>query len=366
MGTVYEGVHESTGARYAIKILHQGVSGIDGDQLERFRLESESLGRLNHPNVVRIHAADLHARPPYLVQELLPAGTLEAKLQAGPLPIGDAVEVALKLANGLAAAHDLGILHRDLKPDNVLFDERGEPRLVDFGLALDANTRDRMTATGVVVGTPTYMSPEQARGEKELDVRADVYGLAAVLYAMLTGSPPFKDRGSLLKTLMAVNTQKVVPPHTLRPEVPAAVSKVCVAALAKDRAHRPESAAEFRRALHAALEESQQPRGLAQTALVALGAAMVILSLAIGLVTLFGSQAQRRTPADVEVTRVPPDPLGSARDALSAGDGEAALEAASRALARGESKTTWRPIRGQALLLLEKPEDARNDLRDLG
>ncbi|MGE0711722.1 MAG: serine/threonine-protein kinase [Planctomycetota bacterium] len=279
MGAVYEVEHEATGARYALKtilpVLLEDSAGLG----ERFRREAELLARLDHPHLVAVHSASMTSRPPYLVQDLLTGGTLAARLRRGPLPVADAVEVVSKLARGLAHAHARGVLHRDLKPENVLFDERDEPRVVDFGLALSLGERERLTQTGMVLGSPGYMAPEQALGGKDCDARTDVYALGAVLYACLTGQAPFV-RETTLGVLEAVISEAPAPPSRLRPEVGPALDALTLRALAKDAAERPPDASAFVSELAAAATAAavgpRVPRALiglaAAAALLALGA----------------------------------------------------------------------------------------------
>jgi Protein kinase domain/Anaphase-promoting complex subunit 4 WD40 domain len=247
MGAVYEAVHETTGARYAVKTLLPDALG-DPDERIRFAREARALAEVDHPHIVRVHTAELEGRTPYLVQDLLPGGSLKDRLREGPLPPAEAARIAIKLAGALAAVHAKGVLHRDLKPDNVLLDDRGEPRLTDFGLAkrLQGESQ-RLTQTGALVGTPAFMAPEQASGEP-MDERTDVYGLGATLYALLCGQPPFSGH-TLINILEAVLRR---PPPPLPDTVPAPLQAVVARALAKEPEQRfPDMAA-----LGAALEEA--------------------------------------------------------------------------------------------------------------
>ena len=168
------------------------------------------------------------------MQEFLGGGSLADRLRRGPLPAAEAAAVTAKLAEGLHAAHQAGLLHRDLKPANVLFDDEGEPKLADFGLArmtqLDTHG---LTRSGSILGTPAFMAPEQAMDPRTVDARADVYGLGAVLYAMLTGSAPFTGVG-VLAVLSNVIECNPAPPSRLNADVPAALEAVCLRALSKD------------------------------------------------------------------------------------------------------------------------------------
>jgi serine/threonine-protein kinase len=200
MGVVYAALHLRTGRRYAVKTLLPDAL-LSPDAIRRFEREATAASALGHPGIVGVH--DYNETPGgvhYLVMDLLEGETLEQRLaQAGCLPWPEARRVAVEVGAALTAAHDRGLLHRDLKPANIfLARANAAPEravLLDFGLAkpLSDAGASRITTSGAAVGTPLYMSPEQARGEP-LDVRADVYGLGAVLYEMITGAPPFLDK----------------------------------------------------------------------------------------------------------------------------------------------------------------------------
>ncbi len=240
MGSVYEAKNLGTGRHVAVKVL-LGTRISDSDSWERFRQEAHAGGRVRHANVVDIYDAGVHGEVPYIVMELLRGESLAAFVDRdGPLPVSDVVRLGVEAASGLAAAHRAGIVHRDVKPENLFLAaaEGGEPpitKVVDFGISkLTSGESLSTTRTGSVVGTPIYMSPEQARGEKDVDARADVYGLAAALYTAVTGRPPFvADNYNAL--IAKILTEEPPPPSALRPELPAALDAVLARALSRDR-----------------------------------------------------------------------------------------------------------------------------------
>ncbi len=309
-GEVWEVRHQESGGSYALKVLTQLH---DPEDRLRFAREAEALGRIVHPNVVRVHAAVLEGERPYLVQEFVAGGDLAERLRQGPLSIEEAIRITADVAAGLSAAHAAGILHRDLKPANVLLDSEGRPRLVDFGLARLADA-SRLTETHAILGTPVYMSPEQARGE-QLDERSDVYALGALLFALLTGKAPFTSGGGLLAALAAVVAEVPPLPSQLRPGVPAWLDALCARALSKDRGARPLSAEEFERCLRSErLPEVR--RGLAPFVIL-LGT--LALASALGPEEVGPSSSRSSTPSGVLPAGTPvssaprPAPAGSER-----------------------------------------------------
>jgi serine/threonine-protein kinase len=249
MGTVFEAINRRTGRRVAVKLLRPNLCG-DESACQRMLQEALACGRIQHPNVVDVYDAGVHGERPYIVMELLRGESLGARLdRERTLPIAVAVQIAVQAAAGLAAAHAAGIVHRDLKPDN-LFLVGDRVKVVDFGIS---KIDDRMsglaeTKTGMVIGTPYYMAPEQARGARDIDARADVYGLAAVLFHALTGRPPFL--GDNYNALIAeILTGELPSARSLRAEIPAALDAVLARALARDPAARHASIDELAAAL---------------------------------------------------------------------------------------------------------------------
>ncbi|MBX3470645.1 MAG: serine/threonine protein kinase [Planctomycetes bacterium] len=255
MGTVFLVDDPATGARRALKAL---PAGAPLDARLRFRREGEAMARVDdHPAVVRVHSAGEADGRAYLLMDAVTGGDLHARLARGPLPPDEVLRLGRTLARGLAHVHARGVLHRDLKPHNVLFDEAGAPRLVDFGLAQVAQA-ERLTATGTLLGTPAYMAPEQADA-RATDERTDVHGLGAVLYHALTGRPPFQG-GSPVAVLAQVLEQEPAPPSSLVPGVPPALEQVVLRALAKAPAARFASASALADALDAAAAGVAPPR----------------------------------------------------------------------------------------------------------
>ena len=227
MGVVWEAHHPGLGRSVAIKQL-QGT--VDPRALERFRREGELLSRLRHPGVVAVLELGGAPEGPFLVQELVAGESLDKVLRRGPLPVRPAARIVRDVADALAAVHAAGMLHRDLKPHNVILRPDGTPVLIDFGLARDEQA-ERLTRTGEVMGSLAYMSPEQADGSKLIDARSDVYGLGAVLYELLTGAPPFQ--GTTLQVIADILARDPPWPAELRQDVPPDLDAVCRRAMAK-------------------------------------------------------------------------------------------------------------------------------------
>jgi serine/threonine protein kinase len=216
------------------------------EEQDKVLSEGRALARVRSAHVARCLGVERQDGVPALVVEYVPGRNLRQEHRARPLRIGQALELMGQLAEGLAAVHACGLLHRDLKPDNVLVGDDGRPRLVDFGLAAPLASAD----LAGVSGTLPYMAPEQARGEAErIDARTDVYGLGAVLYQLLTGRPPHQ--GATQEELwQAARAGDVVPPRQLNRRVPGAVNELCLRCLAKDPTQRFASAAELASAVH--------------------------------------------------------------------------------------------------------------------
>ena len=247
MGTVYLATDHSLGREVAIKVLPPSTRQYLG--ADRFQRELQIAARLSHPHIVPMYEAGEADGLLYYVMAYVPGETLADRIRRdGAMPLDEALRFTAEMGEALQYAHELGVIHRDVKPSNILV-SRGHAFLMDFGVAKAMSgdsgpTGPALTGTGVVVGTAEYMSPEQAVGEKHVDARTDVYGIAAVLYEMLTGEPPFT--GPSAQAIVArVISDPPRPIHTIRPDLPANVERALALALAKTPADRPAMAQQF-------------------------------------------------------------------------------------------------------------------------
>ena len=192
MGVVFKARHRGLKRLVALKMIRGGRQA-RADHLSRFRVEAEAVARLRHPNIIQIYDIGEAAGLPFVALELLDGGGLDDHLAGTPQPANEAAELMVTLARAVHVAHQAGIVHRDLKPTNVLYTSDGVPKITDFGLAKRIDSDDGQTESGQIMGSPSYMAPEQARGDsREVKAPADVYALGAIFYEMLTGRPPFK------------------------------------------------------------------------------------------------------------------------------------------------------------------------------
>jgi WD40 repeat protein len=241
MGAVYKARHLPLNRLVALKLVLAGKHAQPAALL-RFRIESEAVAALAHPNIVQLHEVGEADGCPYLTLEYVEGGTLAHRLKEKPFPPRQAAELVRVLALAMDYAHRRGVVHRDLKPANVLLTAEGEPKISDFGLAKRLHGEQGQTATGDVLGTPSYMAPEQAQGRtREIGPATDAYALGAILYNLLTGQPPFEG-ATPLETLLQVTSQEPVPPSRLRPGVPRDLETICLKCLQKDPARRYASA----------------------------------------------------------------------------------------------------------------------------
>jgi len=245
MGVVYKGRHLKLNRPVAIKMLLAGTCATAIER-ERFLREAEAAARLQHPNIVPVYDVGDHAGRLYFTMEYVEGGTLANQLAGVPQPPQQAAELLATLADAVHAAHERGIVHRDLKPSNVLLTAAGIPKVNDFGLARLIEGTAPLTLSGAPMGTPSYMSPEQARGESTaLGPTVDIYALGAILYELLTGRPPFRAE-SPSATLQQVIFQEAVPPTRLNASVPRDLETICLKCLQKDPRRRYARAADLR------------------------------------------------------------------------------------------------------------------------
>jgi eukaryotic-like serine/threonine-protein kinase len=251
MGTVWRARDEVLARPIAVKILHPHL-GSDQAFLERFRREALAAARLSHPNIISIYDTGSEngtdgVERNYIVMEYCGGGTLETMAAAGPLDPHEVAGIGSTICEALAYAHRHGIVHRDIKPGNVLITEDGTVKVADFGIAKAAFVTGDITTTGAILGTVTYLSPEQARGE-EPDARSDIYALGVVLYELVAGRPPFAEE-SQIATAMKHIRDDPPPPRSQRAGIPRALEAVILRALAKDPERRFQSAGDMGRAL---------------------------------------------------------------------------------------------------------------------
>lgn len=241
MGVIYKARQKSLNRMVALKLLSGGIFA-GAEAVRRFRAEAELAGSLQHPNIVRIFEIGEHDGHEYFSMALVEGPSLEGLVGLSGMEPKRAVELASKIARAAQYAHDRGILHRDIKPNNILLDSNIEPYLTDFGIARILEHDSTLTRTDSMLGTPAYMAPEQARGEnKNLTVSADVYGLGAVLYYLLTASPPFHG-GSTMETVRQLLEQEPRSPSELSPKVDLDLATICLKCLEKEPSRRYASA----------------------------------------------------------------------------------------------------------------------------
>src|SRR4051812_37009438 len=259
MGEVYEAEDIRLGRRVALKFLPDSMSG-DPVALERFQLEARTTSSLNHPGICTIFDIASHNGLPIIVMELLQGETLKTRLTRGPLSADEAIDYGIQLADALEAAHQRGIIHRDIKPGNIFLTRHGHTKVLDFGLAklkgapaaaephLGGNGHhdlsDAMTEISSIPGTTLYMSPEQVGGQA-LDERTDLFSLGVVLYEATTGHKPFEARSAVL-TMAAIQHHKPVSPLNYNAELPPEMEQVLGGLLEKNRVLRYQSARELK------------------------------------------------------------------------------------------------------------------------
>jgi phosphate/phosphite/phosphonate ABC transporter binding protein len=242
MGRVYKAYDASLNRVVAIKVLIAGEAAVQVEA-QRFVKEARASAQLCHPNIVTLYDIGTEGKQTYLVMEFIEGISLKTLRQRAPLSIRQTVEIMRKVGTAVSYAHSQGIIHCDLKPANIMIDPFNEPKIMDFGLAKMMQETSELTKSGVILGTPLYMPPEQARGRRDIDYRSDVYALGAILYELLTDSPLFS--GGCMEILEKIFADDPIPPSQIKPDIPKDLENICLKALEKEKERRYQSAAKF-------------------------------------------------------------------------------------------------------------------------
>ena len=346
---VYAARDTELGRSVALKVLLPGSRSAEA--AERLAREAKAAAKLVHPGIVSVYDVGEFRGRQYLAMELVEGRTLSETVSLDGMDAREAARILAAVADAVHCAHAQGIVHRDIKPSNILLDPDGTPKLTDFGFALDEEAHSRLTHTGELTGTPSYMSPEQARGA-DLDARSDVYSLGAVFYEMLTGRPPFTAETALALLDKIVN-EPPERPSRLKSGVPVEAETICLKCLTKEPRRRYASAAELAldaRRFLAGEPIRARPASLAYRVrgMVARRAGLIAASLVAvaAFLVLVRWQRVRLAASRAEVTRL----RAGADDALKASE-------------RAESKVL--PLRGQFAAARTRAERLRKEIEEL-
>lgn len=254
MGVVYKAWQPSLGRTVALKMILRGELAAPED-VARFRTEAQSAGRLHHPHIVPVYEVGETAGQPYFTMQYVEGQTLARRLADGPMRPREAAALLAPICQAIQVAHDFGILHRDMKPSNILIDRQGRPLVTDFGLAKRVTGDPQLTRSGAILGTPSYMAPEQAAGSRgEIGPASDVFSLGAILYQMLTGRPPFQ-AATPVDTVLLLLEQDPLPPRLINPRADRDLEMIALRCLQKPPALRYASAKSLEEDLEAFLAD---------------------------------------------------------------------------------------------------------------
>jgi eukaryotic-like serine/threonine-protein kinase len=330
MGLVYRAYHAQLARTGAVKVM-QAISP-DDDSIARFRREAQAIAQMRHPNILNVFDFGEYEGTPYMIVEYVPGGSLAGRIKHAPMDVPAALEYLDGIASGLDYAHSLGIVHRDVKPANVLLEKDGTPVIADFGLAKLLQSASVKSMTGVTTGTPAYMAPEQVTGS-QVGPAADRYSMATMAYEMLTGSIPFDDEG-VLELLYAQVHRDPPTPSSRRPELGSRVDAVVMRGLAKDPSARWESCGAFVIALRQALAGATAP-ALERT---------VVMAAPLAATMPFARASAPATSAGAVAVAATPVPITAASGPIAA--------VAPIAPARRSHRTRYRILAGAGILLL--------------
>jgi len=298
MGVVYKAEDTKLKREVAIKFLPERVAD-DSSAYQRFKIEAQAAAALNHPNIATIYAIEEEDDKTFIVMEYVKGQSLKEKIDSGALEIDKALDIAIQITQGLAKAHEKGIIHRDIKPSNIIVSDDGIAKILDFGLAKIAE-ETIVTKEGTTLGTVAYMSPEQTRGEK-VDHRTDIWSLGVVFYEMLTGQRPFHGEYETAVVYLILNVNPK-PPRDLREDIPQEIERIILKALEKDRKVRYDSINELNKDLsdyqsrfakpEIRLTKVKQLLRRIKTPKIAIPAIVIILTLAVILAWFLNQRAK--------------------------------------------------------------------------
>lgn len=319
MATVYKAYHPALDRYVAIKVMDADLSK-EPDFLERFRREAKAIAKLDNPHIVPVYDFDEHNNQPYIVLKLIPGPTLRDRMMASPLSNAEVLKIVSAVGDALQYAHNRGVLHRDTKPSNVLIGDDGRVYLTDFGLAKIVESASSLTGD-MLIGTPQYMSPEQAVNADTLDEGTDIYSFGVMLYEMVVGCLPF-DAGTGF-SIIEDHVYKMPPlPHVLKPGIPADVEQVLLTALEKKRSDRFANVAEMVNSFKKAWLPHTDRDSISTTTMESMGIATLLAEngkafpVADGTVVLGRNSSSLNVKNDIDLTDLDVKKIVSRRHAM--------------------------------------------------